>query len=46
MNNGSNSKTVEKISSKINYKVILLIVGLTVIDLVYGLFYFDEHHFW
>jgi len=41
----SSSKVVEKKSNKINYKVIALIVALTIGDLIYGLYYFDGTHF-
>jgi len=40
-----NSNIIEKNSNKINYKVIVLIIVLTLVDLVYGLFYFDGAHF-
>lgn len=39
------SKVIEKKSNKINYKVIALIVALTIGDLIYGLYYFDGTHF-
>jgi len=41
----SSSKGIEKKSNKINYKVIALIVALTIGDLIYGLYYFDGTHF-
>ena len=44
-NESSNSKIIEKRSYRINFKVIALIIGLTVVDLIYGLFYFDGTQF-
>jgi len=41
----SSSKTIEKKSNAINYKVIAIIVVLTIGDLIYGLYYFDGSYF-
>ncbi len=41
----SGTKTVERISNRINYKVIAIIVALTAGDLIYGLYYFDGSYF-
>ena len=41
----SSSKTIEKISNRINYKVIAIIVALTAGDLIYGLYFFDGTYF-
>jgi len=41
----SGTKTVEKKSNRINIKVIAIIVGLTIGDLIYGLYYFDGSYF-
>jgi len=41
----SGSKTIEKISNRINYKVIAIIVALTAVDLIYGLYFFDGSYF-
>jgi len=41
----SSPKTVGQKSNKINYKILALIAGLTLIDLVYGLFWFEGTHF-
>ncbi len=41
----SGTKTVEKKSNRINIKVIAIIVGLTIGDLIYGLYFFDGSYF-
>jgi len=41
----SSSKTIEKITNRINYKVIAIIVALTAGDLIYGLYFFDGSYF-
>ncbi len=41
----SSVKTIEKKSKGISYKVIALILVLTAIDLIYGLYYFDGSYF-
>ena len=41
----SDSKTVVIKSNKINIKVIAIIVGLTIVDLIYGLYYFEGSNF-
>ena len=41
----SSSKTIKKISNRINYKVIAIIVALTAGDLIYGLYFFDGSYF-
>ncbi len=41
----SSSKTIEKTTNRINYKVIAIIVALTVVDLIYGLYFFDGEYF-
>ncbi len=41
----SSSKTIEKITNRINYKVIAIIVALTAGDLIYGLYFFDGSNF-
>jgi len=41
----SSSKTTEIKSNAINYKVIAIIVALTAVDLIYGLYYFDGSYF-
>ena len=38
-------RTIKKITQAINYKVIALIAGLTIVDLIYGLYFFDGTHF-
>ncbi len=39
------TKTIEKTSKGINYKVIALIAALTIADLIYGLYFFDGEFF-
>ncbi len=39
------AKHIEKKSNKINIKVIALIIGLTIVDLIYGLYFFDGSYF-
>jgi hypothetical protein len=41
----SRSETISKKSYGINYKVIGIIVALTIVDLIYGLYYFEATHF-
>jgi hypothetical protein len=41
----SGSKNVAIKSNKINIKVIGIIVGLTIVDLIYGLYYFEGSNF-
>jgi len=41
----SSPKTIVQKSNKINYKIIALIVALTIGDLIYGLYYFEATHF-
>jgi len=41
----SSSKTIEIKSNVINYKVIAIIVALTFVDLIYGLYFFDGEDF-
>jgi len=41
----SSSKNVAIKSNKINIKVIGIIVGLTIVDLIYGLYYFEGSNF-
>jgi hypothetical protein len=41
----SSTKIIERKSNKINYKVIAIIVALTIVDLIYGLYYFDGSYF-
>jgi len=38
-------KTIKKITQAINYKIIALIGGLTLVDLIYGLYFFDGSFF-
>lgn len=41
----SNQKTVGEKSNKLNYKILALIGVLTIVDLIYGLYWFDGTHF-
>ncbi len=41
----SGTKTLEKGSNKLNIKILVLIGVLTIIDLVYGLYFFDGENF-
>ncbi len=41
----SGTKTIKKTFQGINYKVIAVIVALTIVDLIYGLYYFDGSYF-
>ncbi len=41
----SSSKTIGIKSNKINIKVIGIIVALTIVDLIYGLYFFDGEYF-
>lgn len=43
MNN--NNHSIKKISTKLNYKVIIVIIGLAIVDLLYGLYFFDDSFF-
>ena len=38
-------KTIEKKSNSLNYKILALIGVLTIVDLVYGLYFFDGEFF-
>ena len=42
---GSEAKTISKKSYGINYKIIGIIVALTIVDLIYGLYFFEADHF-
>ena len=41
----SGTKTLEKGSNKLNIKVLVMIGVLAIIDLVYGLYFFDGSYF-
>jgi len=41
----SSQKTIEKKSNGLNYKILALIGALTIVDLVYGLYFFDGEFF-
>ncbi len=41
----SDTNTIEIKSNRINYKIISIIVALTFVDLIYGLYFFDGEYF-
>lgn len=44
-NNGQKDSTLKRISLKINYYVMIVIVGLGIVDLVYASYFFDGSYF-